>query len=84
MKKLLLLVSALIFVFPVWAEDAPPAPTVNTPASGEAAPVAEPDSTTPDTVTTACTKTCVMMNCPPPSGPVKLCCPVSPYTQTCP
>lgn len=34
--------------------------------------------------TSSCPKSCVMMNCPPPSGTYQLCCPVAPYNQTCP
>lgn len=35
-------------------------------------------------VTVACPQTCRVMACPPPGGVSKLCCPVVPYTQTCP
>jgi hypothetical protein len=76
MKNILLILLALI-VMPAWAADAPPAPTEPKPAA-QTAPAA------PDTVTVACPVQCQSMNCPPPNGVYKLCCPRSPYTQTCP
>jgi len=35
-------------------------------------------------VETICPKPCQTMACPPPNGTRRLCCPVLPYTQTCP
>lgn len=37
-----------------------------------------------ESVTANCPLACQNMNCPPPGGPYKLCCPVAPFTQTCP
>ena len=37
-----------------------------------------------ESLTTSCPQQCRTMNCPPPGGPQMLCCPVAPYTQTCP
>lgn len=37
-----------------------------------------------ESATSSCPQQCRNMNCPPPGGPLKLCCPVAPYTQTCP
>lgn len=68
-------------------------------SSAQAAPAAQPGKGTPKkakkkkkkakkavdkSVTTICPQQCRTMNCPPPGGGVKLCCPVAPYTQTCP
>ncbi|OGS81168.1 MAG: hypothetical protein A2Z94_02350 [Gallionellales bacterium GWA2_55_18] len=35
-------------------------------------------------VTVTCPQICRIMPCPPPNGTSKLCCPVYPYSQTCP
>lgn len=100
MKNLLLLLSALIFAAPAWAAEPTGAPTNTPAAASSAPaaqPAKETPkkakkkkkkkmakSAATKSVTTACTKTCVIMNCPPPNGASQLCCPVAPYTQTCP
>lgn len=101
MKKMLLLLCALIFAAPAWATDTTGTPA-NPPASAssaQAVPAAQPGKGTPKkakkkkqkakkavdkSITATCPQTCKIMNCPPPGGSSRLCCPVVPYTQTCP
>lgn len=92
MKKMLLLLLALSFVMPAWAGDVQPAQ----PSSAQATQLPPETRTGPsilesalgvvvkDAYAASCPVTCKTMNCPPPNGTVKLCCPKYPYTQTCP
>ena len=85
MRNILLLLGALIFAASVWAAETASAPSTGTAAttdSGQISAASAPAAT--DSTTETCPQTCKIMNCPPPFGPIKKCCPVYPYTQTCP
>lgn len=94
MKRMLLLLCALIFAVPAWAAD-----KAGEPAANPSAATAQSSKETPKkthkkkkkaksaatkSVTTTCPTACKSMNCPPPGGTIRLCCPLAPYTQTCP
>jgi hypothetical protein len=96
MKKILLLV-ALMFTVPAWAADTAGAPAANTAAAtnpeqavqpAKKAPIKAPKKKAKKALAksnlTPCPQQCRTMHCPMPSGPVKTCCPVAPYTQSCP
>lgn len=88
MKRMLLLLGALILSSAVWAADITEAP----PAEHSSAGTEQVAQTTPPPAESfqlaagaaTCPVACRIQACPPPIGPVKKCCPVTPYTQTCP
>lgn len=85
MQKALLLLLALIFAVPAWAVEATdtPASPPTSPEQTQATPT-QPDGQALIASTEAtCPRQCITMSCPPPSGPIKVCCPVFPYSQTC-
>ncbi|MFZ3018569.1 MAG: hypothetical protein WA056_08960 [Gallionella sp.] len=78
MKKLLLL-AALIFAVSGCATEK----TATAPEPAQTTAPAATESATPRVIEATCPVACMVMHCPPPGGPTKKCCPVSPYTQTC-
>jgi hypothetical protein len=80
MKKLLLM-AALMFAVSGCATTAKEATTAQEPAQTTAEPA---QSAAIQSVETTCPQICRVMTCPPPGGVTKKCCPVAPYTQTCP
>lgn len=90
MKKILLLLSALIFSAAAWAADTADATNAANPsvpvAAEQAAQTASPAAESFQLATGAatCPVACRLQRCPPPIGPTKMCCPMAPYTQTCP
>lgn len=79
MKNILLLLLASIIV-PAWAEEATEPPPAKLALNAQAAhniqasPSAQPNPAAAGTdAPTACPTGCALMNCPPPSGPIKCC-----------
>ena len=97
MKNMLLLVT-LMFAVPAWAADTAGTPVANTTAATSPEQAAQPVKKAPKKTPkkkikkaaiaksnlTPCPQQCRTMSCPPPIGPTKKCCPVAPYTQSCP
>lgn len=85
MKKMLLLLGALIFAVPAWATDTAVTPTTSEPSALTSTISQTVKGLASDTLNivikdahaAACPQTCRVMACPPPSGPVKLCCPLA-------
>lgn len=76
MKRLLLLGSLIFAISGCCSMDG---------MKAAAKPAASPAQTpAAEGVMATCPIACTSMNCPPPGGAYKLCCPVAPYNQTCP
>jgi hypothetical protein len=81
MKKLLLLAALMFAVSGCATTDTAQESAAQEPAQTTAEPA---QSAAIQSIETTCPQICRVMHCPPPGGPIKKCCPVAPYTQTCP
>jgi PBP1b-binding outer membrane lipoprotein LpoB len=81
MKNKLLLLSVLILALSGCATDGG-GTTTTAPTSSTSS--VQKTTTSTESVAVTCPVECRTMNCPPPNGTTKLCCPRVPYNQTCP